>query len=237
MTRVLFIAGAHTEIGKTHVACGLLRAAQDKGWRVDALKPVVSGFDPADWEESDPGRLVAAMGRPHTPEVLDAISPWRFSAPLAPPMAAEDEGRRLELASVTDFCRDRIARTAADLMVVEGVGGLMSPIASGATSLDLLCDLACPSVLVSGSYLGAVSHALTALEVMRSRAVAPAAVLVSEDDDPEAPDFLRGLALLREHAGAVPVIAVSRGPGYGWAKAPLEVVRASCDRGEVEVGG
>jgi dethiobiotin synthetase len=222
MSKVLFVAGAHTEIGKTHVACGLLRAAQDEGRRVDALKPVVSGFDPADWEESDPGRLLAAMGRPRTASALEAISPWRFTAPLAPPMAAEDEERRLELAPVADFCRERIARSPADLVIVEGVGGLMSPIASGATSLDLLIALACPSVLVSGGYLGAVSHALTALEVMQSRGASPAAILVSEDAAPTAPDFQRHVAMLGAYAGRVPVFPVSRSPGYGWAGLALE---------------
>jgi dethiobiotin synthetase len=222
--QVLFVAGAHTEIGKTHAACGLLRAAQDEGRRVEALKPVVSGFDPAGWDDSDPGRLLAAMGRPRTAAALDAISPWRFAAPLAPPMAAEDEGRPLDLGPVADFCLERIARAPADLMIVEGVGGLMSPLTAGATSLDLLLRLACPSVLVSGSYLGAVSHTLTALEVMRSRGAPPAAILMSEDAAPDAPDFHRSLAMVLAHAGATPVIPMSRGPGYGWAGLALKVI-------------
>ena len=87
-TRVLFVAGSHTEIGKTHVACALIQAALDEGWRVDALKPVVSGFDPDDWADSDPGRLLAALGRGLSGEALEMLSPWRYRAPLAPPTAA-----------------------------------------------------------------------------------------------------------------------------------------------------
>jgi len=206
------------------VACGLIRAARDEGWAVEALKPVVSGFDEAAWEGSDPGRLLAALERPRTGEALDAISPWRFAAPLAPPMAAQQARRRLPLPPVVEFCRESIATSDADLTVVEGVGGLMSPLAESATSLDLLEALAGWSVLVGGGYLGAVSHTLTALEVMRARGVAPAAVIVSQSADPDAPDFMGAVALVAEHAGPTPVIPASRGPGYGWAGLALRAV-------------
>jgi len=223
--QALFVAGAHTEIGKTHVACGLLRAARDTGLSVEALKPVVSGFDPHDWAASDPGRLLIALGRPLTDAALADMAPWRFAVPLAPPMAAEAEGRPLEIGPVLDFCRTRVAEASADLLLIEGVGGLMSPIARGATTLDLLLGLDARSVLVSGSYLGAVSHTLTALEVMRARGAPPAAVLVSEDGSPDAPDFLRTVALIAEHVDDMPVIPVSRGYGCDWGGLALAAIR------------
>jgi len=223
--RVLFVAGSHTEIGKTHVVCGLLRAAAEEGWKVDCLKPVVSGFDPEDWADSDPGRQLAAMGRPMAETSLDAISPWRYRAPLAPPLAARAEGQTLDFEPVVDFCRRRIAASEAELMLVEGVGGLMSPIAEEATSLDLLEALAGSNLLVGGGYLGAVSHTLTALEVMRARGLAPAALVISESGDPDAPDFLGTLSLLTEHAGETPVIPASRQAGYAWAGLAL---KAAC---------
>lgn len=218
---VLFVAGSHTEIGKTHVACGLIRAARARGLAVEALKPVVSDIDPADWRRSDPGRLLTALGRDLPPATLDAISPWRFRAPLAPPMAAELEGARLPLAPIVDFCRDRIAASKADLMIVEGVGGLMSPIADDGTSLELMEALACPCVLVGGAYLGAVSHTLTALEVLRTRGLRPGAVLISQDAGPDAPDFAGTLGLVARHAGPVPVIAVPRSDEETWADRAL----------------
>jgi len=222
--RVLFVAGAHTEIGKTHAACALLGAALDEGWSVDALKPVVSGFDADDWSGSDPGRLLAAMDRRLTGEALSAISPWRYAAPLAPPLAARLEGRSLPSQPVFEFCRERIAGSGADLVIVEGVGGLMSPIAEDATSLDLLQAVGGASVLVGGSYLGAVSHTLTALEVMRVRGAAPAAVVVSQDAGPDAPDFMATVGLVAEFAGDIPVLPASRGPGHAWAGLVLRAV-------------
>jgi dethiobiotin synthetase len=225
--QILFVLGAHTEIGKTHVACGLLRAAREAGLTVDALKPVVSGFARGDWSGSDPGRLLAAMGRPLIEEELERLAPWRLVAPLAPPMAAQAEGRPLPFADVAAFCRGRIKASGADLMVVEGVGGLMSPLADGATCLDLLEELGCRSLLVGGAYLGAVSHMLTALEVLRGRGLPPAGVIVSEDADPEAPDFMGTVALVSQHAGQTPVVPASRRDGDVWARLILQTVRGA----------
>jgi dethiobiotin synthetase len=218
----LIVAGAHTEIGKTQVACALIRAARASGRTVDAFKPVVSGIDPATLAESDPGRLLAALGRPLTQESLDAISPWRFAAPLAPPMAAALEGRSLPLAPLAEACRAWLAASPADLSLIEGVGGLMSPIADHATCLDLLAGIEAPTLLVGGAYLGAISHTLTALEVLRSRGRAPLAVVVSEDAGPNAPDFAQSVALVAEHAGGTPVIAADRA-GEAWAEALLSL--------------
>jgi dethiobiotin synthetase len=100
----------------------------------------------------------------------------------------------------------------------------MSPIAEDGTSLDLLEALACWSILVGGGYLGAVSHTLTALEVLRARGVAPGAVVVSQSGEPDAPDFLGTVAMVARHAGDTPVIPASRGEGYGWAGLALKTI-------------
>ncbi|RAK59338.1 dethiobiotin synthase [Phenylobacterium hankyongense] len=226
MRPALFVAGAHTDIGKTHVAAALLRAARARGLTADALKPVVSGFDPDDWAPSDPGRLLEALGRPATPEALEAISPFRFAAPLAPPMAARLEGRRLELAPLTALCRAWLAAATAELRLVEGVGGLMSPIAEDATGLDLMAALQLPTVLVGGSYLGGISHTLTALEVLRSRGLAVAALVVSEDGSPDAPDFKETVQMVCRFAGATRVLGAGRDTQAGWPTALLEAVIA-----------
>lgn len=216
MSRALFVAGAHTDVGKTFCACALIRAARAKGLSVDALKPVVSGFDADEWADSDPGRLLAALGRPLTPEMLDAISPLRFRAALSPPMAARLEGASLSLAQLRTFCRDGLAASSADLMVIEGVGGVMSPIADDATGLELMTALRLPTVLVGGSYLGAISHTLTALEVLRARGLPILALVVSQSDDPEAPDFRETVASVATFAGDTPVFAAPRGEAQSW---------------------
>ena len=219
--RGLFVAGAHTDVGKTHVACALIRAARARGWRVEAQKPVVSGFDPADWTASDPGRLLAALDVAPTPEALDAISPWRFAAPFSPPMAARREGRSLDLDAIAGFCRAGLSASRADLVVVEGVGGLMSPLTDTATGLDLMAALGLPAVLVGGGYLGAISHTLTALEAARARGVTIAAVVISETADPQAPDFRQTVADTARLA-RVPVLAAPRDDVADWPDLALD---------------
>ncbi|KRB52144.1 dethiobiotin synthase [Phenylobacterium sp. Root700] len=216
MKQTLFVSGAHTDVGKTYVACAILRAARAKGLSVEALKPVVSGFDPQDWGQSDPGRLLAALDRPLTLETLDAISPLRFDAPLSPPMAARLQGYDLRLAQLTDFCRAGLTASTADLTLVEGVGGVMSPISEDATGLDLMQALALPTVLVGGSYLGAISHTLTAIETLRARGLAIHAVVVSQSAEPDAPDFGQTVDSVAAFAGDLMVIAAAR-DDQAWA--------------------
>ncbi|HEX5377689.1 MAG TPA: dethiobiotin synthase [Phenylobacterium sp.] len=216
MRRALFVAGAHTDVGKTFAACALIRAARARGLSVDALKPVVSGFDPDDWAQSDPGRLLTALDRPLTAEALEAMSPLRFRAALSPPMAARLEGVRLGLEAMAGFCRAALAASVADLMLVEGVGGVMSPIAEDATGLDLMTALGLPAVLVGGSYLGAISHTLTAIETLKGRGLPILAVVVSESGDPEAPDFRETVASVAAFAGDLAVVGAPRGEVQSW---------------------
>ncbi len=215
--RQLFVTGAHTDVGKTYVACAMLRAARAKGLSVAALKPAVSGIDEADWAQSDPGRLLAAMGWPLTLAELDAIAPLRFTAPLSPPMAARREGVDLRISTLTDFCRAGLAASTADLMLVEGAGGVMSPMAEDGTGLDLMAALGLPSVVVGGSYLGAISHTLTAIETLRARGLPIAAVVVSQSGEPDAPDFAQTVDSVAAFAGEVKIIAAARDDG-AWAR-------------------
>jgi len=219
--RALFVAGAHTDVGKTFAACALVRAARAKGLSVEALKPVVSGFDPADWAASDPGRLLDALGRPQTLAALDAISPLRFRAPLSPPMAARLEGAAVKLADLTAFCRAGLAAPTADLVLVEGVGGVMSPIADDGTGLDLMLALGLPSMLVGGSYLGAISHTLTALETLKARGLPVIGIVVSQDAAPDAPAFAETVASVEDFAGGVPVLAAPRDGPQAWTEVLL----------------
>lgn len=201
----LFIAGTGTDIGKTHVACALIRAVRRRGLSVDAFKPVVSGFDPAAPEVSDPGRLAQALDQP---DALARISPRRYRAPLAPNLAARLEGETLSLDALTADCRDWLARADRDLVLIEGAGGVMSPLTDTATNLDLMVALDLPVLLVAGSYLGTVSHVLTALEVTRSRGLTVAAIILSESL--EAPDLAQTADMLRAFERVSPVILAPR---------------------------
>ncbi|GJE58739.1 dethiobiotin synthase [Methylobacterium trifolii] len=211
MPRHLFIAGAGTEIGKTYVTAALTRRLRAQGRTVWALKPLASGVPPLDdpaFADSDTARLLAAQGIPVSPESVAACSPWRFAAPLSPDQAAAREGRELALADLAAWCRERMAQAQGTLLI-EGVGGLMSPVTDEATGLDWLKALDVPALLVAGSHLGAISHALTACESLRLHGVPLRAVVVSESPDAPAPAEIVAAAIrLRVTA---PVFCLERG--------------------------
>ena len=174
----LFITATGTDIGKTFVARGLIGALRRRGRAVAALKPVLSGFEPAEAAGSDSGLLLSALGRPGTPDEIARISPWRYAAPLAPDMAAAREGRTIVFEEVVKFCRDTIGETG-EILLIEGVGGVMVPLGGRRTVLDWMTELGLPVLLVAGSYLGAISHTLTALDVLARRGLAIRALVIS----------------------------------------------------------
>lgn len=174
----LFVTATGTDVGKTYVTAGLIRAARRAGRPIDALKPVLSGYDSADAATSDAGILLDALGREADPEAVAAIAPWRFSAPLSPDMAAAAEGRRLDFDAVVASCRACIAQ--GHFSLIEGVGGVMVPLDERRTILDLAAALALPVVLVSTTALGAISHLLTARAVLLARGLAIRAIVLNE---------------------------------------------------------
>jgi dethiobiotin synthetase len=207
----LFVAGTGTDVGKTYVTSSLIRAMRGAGVAVEALKPVVSGFDPDAPQGSDPAVLLQALGRDWSAEALAEISPWRFRAPLSPPLAAAREGVRLPGEMVIAHCRDRAARTPDDTwLLVESAGGIMSPLDDTQTMLDLAAALEAPVLLVAGSYLGTISHTLTAAAVIKGAGLAAAGVVIS-DSGAGAPPLEETVAAVALRLQARPVIALRRG--------------------------
>ncbi len=204
----LFITATGTDCGKTFITAGLLRHLRGAGIAARALKPVVSGFDPAAPQGSDPALLLEAMGEALTSASLDAIAPLRFKAPLAPTMAARAEGGRLTLEDILRPCKAALASGTGPLLI-EGAGGVMSPMAEGATCLNVIAALRIPALLVVGSYLGAISHALTALEAMRAAGVAPCAIAVNESEDSSV-SFADAMAELVAFASYITVVPIHR---------------------------
>jgi dethiobiotin synthetase len=217
MRPALFVTGTGTDIGKTFVSCGLLRA-----WRrrfpvhtpnvhtpkVWALKPVSSGFDPARAVESDAGRLLAALGQAVTADSVARVSPWRFAAPLSPDQAAAREGRAIDFDALVAQCRDA---AASGPLLVEGVGGVMVPLTARHTTLDWMQHLGWPVLLVAGSYLGTISHTLTALHALAGRGLEVAALVVNGNDAGHV-KLADTLASLGRFAPDVPIFALSADP-------------------------
>jgi dethiobiotin synthetase len=205
---VYFVTATGTDIGKTYVTAGLIRALRAQGRPVEALKPIVSGIDPTALAKSDPGVLLAALGEAVTAETVARIAPWRFAAPLSPDMAASREGRAIALAELVGFCRNAMADTMGTLFI-EGVGGIMVPLDGRHTVLDWAKALGAPLIVVAGSYLGTLSHTLTALDVIARGGLAVAAVVVNDSSASTVP-LDETAATLRRFTG-VPVVTLTRG--------------------------
>lgn len=202
-----FITATGTDIGKTYVTAGLLRHLRREG--ASAIKPVASGFTVETAATSDPVQLLEAMGEPVTAETLTRISPWRFAEPLSPDMAAAREGRIIDFDALVEFCRAGVFEAKGPLFV-EGVGGVMVPLDARHTVRDWMAALGLPVVLVAGSYLGTISHTLTAFDVLARTHLKVAALVVNETADSAVP-LEETMATLGRFTGAIPVVALHRG--------------------------
>jgi dethiobiotin synthetase len=213
--KAFFITGSGTDVGKTFVAAGLIRHFRQVGRIVEALKPVVSGFDPEHAATSDPAILLAALGRQADATEIECIAPWRFAAPLSPDMAAAREDRAIDFNALLDFSKSAIA-SSAGILLIEGVGGIMAPLEQTHTVLDWMRALRLRLVLVTGSYLGSISHTLTCLDVLRRYELHVAALVVSESADPTVP-LDDTVATIARFADSTPVIGLPRLPPDAFA--------------------
>jgi dethiobiotin synthetase len=152
-----FITGTDTDSGKTYVTCRLLMHLQDHHQRAAAIKPVASGcvYQDGQWVSED----ALHLQRHNHASVTQNICPWRFQSPISPHLAAKEEGKWVSAQAVSAFCHEP-AFSNLDYLLVEGAGGLMSPLNAHETWLDVLSEAPMPVILVVGMRLGCLNHAL-----------------------------------------------------------------------------
>jgi dethiobiotin synthetase len=160
--RGVFVVGTDTGVGKTLIAAGLAWALRRRGLDVGVMKPVESGVAGQGHADAELLRRVAGASDPMTD-----ISPYRFGPPLAPLVAARRRRTRISLATIVHRFH-RLAR-GHDMVIVEGVGGLMVPLTQTRTTLDLAQALGLPLLLVIGNRLGAINHTLLTVEAVQAR--------------------------------------------------------------------
>jgi dethiobiotin synthetase len=186
--RSYFVTATGTDIGKTYVTAGIIRAARQAGRPFSAIKPLLSGYNPQDAAVSDPAILLAAMGKQATDQNIASITPWRFAAPLSPDMAATREGRQIDVEALTLFCKAAL-ETAPETLLIEGVGGVAVPLDATRIVADWIASLHIPTILVAGSYLGTISHTITAAETLVVRGIGIAAIVLNQSlQDPVSPE-------------------------------------------------
>ena len=167
MKELFFVTGTDTGVGKTVLTALLAEWLRRHGTRVAALKPVCSGG------RGDAMALQRALGGALT---LEQINPWHFRAALAPVAAARLEGKAVQLASV--LAHIRTVRKNFEVTLVEGAGGLLSPLGADFNSRDLMGVLEATPLIVATNKLGAVNHVLLTLEALPKRLRARARVIL-----------------------------------------------------------
>jgi len=202
VTRGLFVTGTDTGVGKTFASCVLIRALAARGLRVAPMKPVAAGSD------EDTLALMRAAGMDASRKA--EVTPVMLGEPIAPHIAAQREGRTVEIAPLRQAF-ERLA-AGADLVVVEGVGGFVVPLGPALDTVDLARALALPVVLVVGMRLGCLNHAL-----LTRRAIAGAGLAfagwIANAIDPEMAAAEENVAALRERLDAPLLGTLPYSPG------------------------
>ena len=201
MTSGLFVTGTDTGVGKTDVAALIAQSLARAGCRVGAYKPAASGCvkEEGDLVSDDAVALWNAAGRPGK---LEAVCPQRFAAPLAPHLAARAEGKQVDcelLRSGVKYWQER-----TDIVIVEGAGGLLSPISDADFVADLAVEFGYPLVIVAANRIGVINQTLQTLLVAKTYCGGmPVAAVVLNDveqssDDPSRASNLSELRRLCE---------------------------------------
>jgi dethiobiotin synthetase len=171
--KTYFVTGTDTEVGKTRVACGLARGFLELGYKTIGLKPVETGCAVRPGLDEDGVLLAQATGQPRP---RCAIS--RFRAPVAPPAAAELEDAELNFDTL-------VAETKAHLPpgvigVVEGAGGLLSPVTWERTNLDLIQALGADVIVVAADKLGTLNHTLMTVRILQNAGITARCIVMSD---------------------------------------------------------
>lgn len=173
----LFITGTDTDVGKTWVTALIARELR-KTTRVGVYKPACSGRElnregQTTWPDVD--ALHEAIGHEHS---VDMICPQRFRDPLAPPVAARNEGRTIDQQLLRTGCR--VWDDKVDVLLVEGIGGLLCPVSDNESIADLAADIGYPLLIVARAGLGTINHTLMTIEVAQNRSLPIAGIVLNQ---------------------------------------------------------
>ena len=201
--RGLFVTGTDTEVGKTIVAAAVCAALAERGERVAAFKPVVTGLDedPGEWPR-DHELLAQVASAGQSPS---QVAPLTFGPAVSPHYAAERVSTTIEPLELA--AKARAVAEGADALICEGVGGLLVPLTPGYLVRDLALDLDLPLVVVARPGLGTINHTLLTLEAARAAGLEVAAVVITPW--PEEPSGIeRSNRKTIESLGGLPVWAL-----------------------------
>ena len=172
-----FITGSDTDVGKTYVACEIVRQLRLSGVAVETRKPVESGCELSAAGELLTRDAAALQAANDNLESIERITPYRFRAALAPPRAARLEQREIYIESLVDACS---LDNPQHRLIIEGAGGFYSPLAENGLNADLASTLQLPVIIVVNNRIGAVNQGLMTLQAVESRQLRVAAIVLNQ---------------------------------------------------------
>jgi dethiobiotin synthetase len=202
MAEGIFITGTDTGVGKTLIAAGLVAALKEQGIDVGVMKPLESGA-PSFGSAPIPRDAVYLKEIAGVRDELDLINPYCFKAPLAPGVAAAEEGVEVDLQRIRVRYEELTARHP--FMVVEGAGGILVPVAQGVLLPELIKLLDLPLLLVARSSLGTINHTLLSLYYCQQEGLEVRGVIMSKST-PEADPAEASNAQVIAECSAVPLL-------------------------------
>lgn len=214
----IFVTGTGTEVGKTVVAAVLARTLATEGRTVAVFKPAVTGLD----EEGEPDHVLLRRAA-GSDQANEEIAPYRYGPPASPHLAAELAGERIEPERLLAAARS--AAAGSDVLVCEGVGGLLVPLASDYLVRDLAVDLGLPLVVAASPDLGTINHTLLTLEAARAASLGVRLVVLTPW--PDAPSSVEEsnratiAALGRVRVETLPRLDLSDPPSWPRLPTPL----------------
>lgn len=193
---ITIVTGTDTGVGKTTIGCALVGAYRRAGRRVAVLKPAETGCTPGPngLQPEDALQLAQAAGL-HVP--IDLLCPNRYATPMSPEGAARIERRPVDLDAVHAACRT--LAEGADLLLVEGAGGLLVPIGPRYLMADLVTDLGASLLVVARASLGTINHTLLTLEAARHRRLPLAGVILNRPLITSGPDEASNAEAIARH--------------------------------------
>jgi dethiobiotin synthetase len=201
----LFVTATDTEVGKTVISGAIADHFRRQGLRVAVSKPVATGavHRREGWVSEDAEFLASCAD---TPFPLDLVCPQRYREPLAPAVAADRANQPLDWESVDRSLR--LMTAESDVIVVEGVGGVLVPLDKQHTVLDLARWLRLPTVVVARPNLGTINHTLLTVETLRRANVPVVGVVINRypADTPSTAEETNPRYI--EKYGKVPVLAI-----------------------------
>jgi dethiobiotin synthetase len=172
-----FITGSDTDVGKTYIACELIRQLRNLDIKLETRKPVESGCSIDKSRELIPADALKLQAANNNLETIERIAPYRFKAALAPPRAAALEDCHLQIADLLNACS---LDDSNNTLIVEGAGGFYSPLAQNGLNADLASLLQLAVIIVINDRIGAVNQALMTIQAVESRHLMISAIIMNQ---------------------------------------------------------